>query len=148
MLLSKTIPIHKRSSVNGKQYCNAKQCLANHKNTSGNTMIMRPIEMRRIKSYSQHHLEGNTVVGCENACLQSVSSKAGDREEEYLEKMRISFLFSGIQELLKAFWEKTKEVTAGKYGRWDWGKARQNNHLVRRRKHEAELEQCGQGRGP
>lgn len=25
---------------------------------------------------------------------------------------------------------------------------RQNNHLVRRLKHEAELEQCGQGRGP
>lgn len=25
---------------------------------------------------------------------------------------------------------------------------RQNNYLVRRLKHEAELEQCGQGRGP
>lgn len=103
MLLSKMISIHKRSSVNGKQYCNAKQCLDNHKNTSGNTVIMRPIERQRKKSYSQHRLEGNTIVGCENACLQSVGSKAGEREDEYLEKMRISFLFSGIQELLKAF---------------------------------------------
>lgn len=68
-------------------------------------MIMRPIERQRRTSYSQRiaSLESNTTVGCENACLQSVGSKVRERKDEYLEKMRILFLFSGIQEILKTF---------------------------------------------
>ena len=117
MLLSKMISIHKRSSVNGKQYCNAKQCLDNHKNTSGNTVIMRPIERQRRKSYSQHRLEGNTIVGCENACLQSVGSKAGEREDEYLEKNENFVFILRNTRAIESILRKTNEVTSGKYGK-------------------------------